>query len=170
MSKNGSTSNSCLTSNNASDNITRVIELSSTGDTIQIAATGTEDSPLEICSDLPILHDLAIEGTMEAPTIQCTEVNHTLLRILNGTVNITNLRIAEGLIITSNAALVVEECVFLEDARMYGMSYSSAVKHAYYPTFDSVKHMMESLINSSKGYLEHHEVCHFTNITIKNSK
>ena len=169
MSKSGSTSNSCLTLNHACNNITQVIELSRTGDIIQIAATGTEDSPLDICSLSPIRHDLAIEGTLETPTIQCNE-NPTVFTIQNSTVKIRNIRIAEGLILTSNADLVVEDFIFLEDARVYGMSVSSLFKHAYYPAYNSTKHMIQSLIYASKGYLEHDEVCRSTNITMKNCK
>ena len=143
-----------------------MIGLSRTGDIIQIAATGTEDSSLDICSDSPIRHDLAIEGTLGTPTIQCNE-NLNVFTIQNSTVKIRNLRIAEGLILTSNANLVLEDCIFLEDARIYGMSKYSVEVHEYY---NSTKHMIQSLINASKGYLEHDEVCHSTNITMKNCK
>ena len=169
MSKSGSTSNSCLTSSHACNNITQVIELSRTGDIIQIAATGAEDSPLDICSDSPIRHDLAIGGTLGTPTIQCNE-NLNVFTIQNSTVKIRNLRIAEGLILTSNANLVLEDCIFLEDARIYGMSEYSVEVHEDYPAYNSTKHMIQSLINASKGYIEHDEVCHSTNITMKNCK
>ena len=132
MSSTGSSSNSCLNQTDSCSNITQVLQLSQSGDVIQIIATGTETSPLDLCPLIPIEHDLLIEGILGTPIIQCTE-NSTIVSIQGGTVRLKNLRIATGVIQTNDAELIVEGCTFNADARVHGMSMTSTILHEYYP-------------------------------------
>ena len=124
-----------------------MIELGQAGDVIHISGTGTANSPMQLCSSTPIEHDLVIEGIVGIPTIQCTEAEtlSIVVSVQGGTVRIRNPRIATGVIQTNNAILIVQDCIFDNDARIYGMTIPSMIKHKNEPTPSALVFLLETI-------------------------
>ena len=147
-----------------------MLQLSQSGDVIQIIATGTETSPLDLCPLIPIEHDLLIEGILGTPIIQCTAVNATIVSIQGGTMRLKNLRIATGVIQTKDAELIVESCTFDEDARVHGMSMNSMILHEYYARLYSYQFITDTISNATKSNVKDPRACYQTDISLIDCK
>ena len=160
----GSDINTCLNQNDTCYNVTRVIELSQAGDVIYLIAKGTESSPMEICTELPIKHDLTIEGIKGVPNIRCSAEVPTVFRIQGGTVKMKNLRLISGIIQTNDASLIVEKCTFEDDAGIFGMTIPAMIKHKNESSIYSLIFILETVRQAFPG--EHYDACYNTNIQI----
>ena len=141
-----------------------MVERSQAGDTIYLIAEGTERSPMEICSELPIKNDLTIEGIRGTPSIQCNTEIRTVFRIQGGKVKITNLRLFSGVFQTNDAVLIVKNCTFEEDAGIFGMTIPAMKKHKNESSIFSVIFLLETVRQAFPG--EHQDACYNTNIQI----
>ena len=141
-----------------------MIELSQAGDVIYLIAEGTENSPMEICTELPIKHDLTIEGIKGVPNIRCSAEVRTVFRIQGGTVKLKNLRLISGIIQTNDASLIVEKCTFEDDAGIFGMTIPAMIKHKNESSIHSLIFILETVRQAFPG--EHDDACYNTNIQI----
>ncbi len=133
------------------------------------AGTGSSE-PWEMCSQLPIEHDLVIEGIQGTPVLQCTDSLPTLLRIQGGSVTLRNLEIVHGKVQTHEAELLAENVIFGSDAGIYGMSVELMRRHAKEPKMDSILFLMETVATAPGPVYYYRDACYSTSIQVTNSQ